>query len=129
MSFPITSLFAAALGVLMLALWLGVTKHRAKAGISIGDGGDIALHEKIRRHGNVIEWVPMTLVLLALAEAGGAGAPWLAAAGGLALLGRVVHPFGLRADNPSHIGRIIGNTSNILALLFLVGLLVLQALV
>ena len=129
MSFPLTSLFAVAFGILLLILWLGVTKHRARAGISIGEGDDVALHEKIRRHGNFIEWVPMTLLLMALAEAGGAAASWLWVAGGLALLGRVLHPFGLSAANPAHPGRIIGNIGNIVALLLLIGLLVAQALV
>lgn len=123
MSFPITSLFAACFGVVMLVLWINVTKTRAAMSISIGDGGDVALHEKVRRHGNFMEWVPMTVLLLALAEAQGAGASWLYAAGGLALIGRLVHPFGLRADNAAHPARIVGNMGNILAVLILIGLL------
>lgn len=65
----------------------------------------------------------MTVLLLALAEAQGAGASWLYAAGGLALIGRLVHPFGLRADNAAHPARIVGNMGNILAVLILIGLL------
>lgn len=121
MSFPVTSMFAALFGIVMLILWVNVTKTRAVAGISIGDGGDVTLHEKIRRHGNFTEWVPMTLILLALAEAQGAGAAWLYAAGALALVGRLIHPFGLRAGRAAHPARIIGNTGNILAMLLLIG--------
>ena len=124
MSFPVTSLYAAAFGIVMLILWVNVTKTRATMQVSIGNGGDVALHERIRRHGNFIEWVPLTVILMALAEAQGAGAVWLYGAGTLALLGRLIHPFGLRADNAAHPARIIGNMGNVLALLVLIGLLV-----
>ncbi|UYV39378.1 MAPEG family protein [Rhodobacteraceae bacterium D3-12] len=123
MSFPVTSLFAALFAIVMLVLWINVTKTRAVQGISIGDGGDVALHEKVRRHGNFMEWVPMTLILLALAEAEGVAAAWLYAVGAMALAGRVIHPVGLRADNAAHPARIVGNMGNILAVLLLIGLL------
>ena len=128
MSYPVTSIYAVGLAIVMLILWLNVTKTRAAQHVSIGDGGDVALHERIRRHGNFIEWVPMTLILMALAEAQGAAAMWLYLAGALALGGRLVHPFGLRADNSAHPARIIGNMGNILATLVLIVLLARAAL-
>ncbi|PIE13779.1 MAG: hypothetical protein CSA70_03420 [Rhodobacterales bacterium] len=123
MQLTVTSLYAAAFGMVMLVLWISVTKTRAAAHISIGDGGDVVLHERIRRHGNFIEWVPLTLILLALAEIQGASALWLSVAGALALLGRLIHPFGLRADNAAHPARIVGNMGNILSMVLLIVLL------
>ena len=128
MTLPITSLFAALFGILMLVLWINVTKTRARADISIGHGDDAALHEKVRRHGNFMEWVPITLILLALAEMQGLGAAWLYAEGLLALVGRLIHPFGLTAGNASHPLRIMGNSGNLLATLILVIALLLPAL-
>ena len=128
MSLPITSLYGAAFGIVMLILWLNVTKRRAKLHVSIGDGGETALHEHIRRHGNFIEWVPLTVILMALAEVQGAAALWLHVAGALALIGRLVHPFGLRADNAAHPARIVGNLGNILAMALLIVLMARAAL-
>ncbi len=113
----ITPLYAMVLGVLMLILWFKVTKHRAQMQISIGDGGDTVLHEKIRRHGNFIEWVPLVLLMMLFAELRGAGTVWLHLAGALLVVSRALHPFGLRANNASHVLRIVGNSGSLLALL------------
>lgn len=119
MNFPITSLYAIPLAVIFLALWIGVTKTRSALDVSIGDAGNIDLHERIRRHGNFAEWVPMILILMVLAEGQGAGPLWLHAAGVLVVVGRIVHPLGLRADNATHPLRIAGNSACILATLTL----------
>jgi uncharacterized protein len=117
--FPITALYALPLAVIFLALWFNVTSTRSKLSQSIGDGGNVDLHERIRKHGNFVEWVPMVMILMLLAEARGAGSLWLHAAGALLTIGRVLHPFGLKADNPLHPLRIAGNMGAILATLIL----------
>jgi len=119
MNFPITSLYAIPLAVIFLVLWIGVTQTRSTLSVSIGDAGNVDLHERIRRHGNFAEWVPMILVLMILAEGQGAGRLWLHAAGVLVVAGRILHPIGLRADAPTHPLRIAGNTACILATLTL----------
>ncbi len=116
MTFPITTGYAIALAILMLMLWINVTRTRGALKISIGDGDQVVLHERMRRHGNFIEWVPFAVLLMMLAEAAGAGAAWLHAAGAILLVSRLLHPFGLHADNPTHPLRIIGNSGSILAL-------------
>ena len=122
MNLEITALYGAMLGVIMLVLWIMVTKKRADMDLSIGDG-DVVLHEKIRRHGNFIEWVPMALILMILAEAGGASALWLHIAGIALVVGRLAHPFGLRADNAAHPLRIIGNVGCIIAFVIVIVLI------
>jgi uncharacterized protein len=121
---PITSLYAAVLAVLLLALFLNVSIKRSALGRSIGDGGDTDLHERIRKHGNFVEWTPMVLILMALAEANQASATALHAAGILLLAGRIAHPFGLKADVPTHPLRIAGNSGAMLAVVVLVVLIV-----
>jgi uncharacterized protein len=118
-TFPITTLYALPLAVIFLALFMNVTMNRSKLNQSIGDGGHVDLHERIRRHGNFVEWVPMVMILMALAEANGAGPAWLHAAGALLTLGRVLHPLGLKADVATHPLRIAGNMGGILATLIL----------
>ena len=123
-TFPITSLYAVALAMVLLALFMNVTLKRSALGQSIGDGGNVDLHERIRKHGNFVEWTPMVLILMALAEANQVSAIALHAAGIMLLVGRVLHPFGLKADAPTHPLRIAGNSGAMLATVVLVAMLI-----
>ncbi len=117
MSFETTAIYALPLGAIYFALWMGVSSKRAALKVSIGDGGDKDLLLRIRRHGNFVDWVPMVLITMMLAEGVGAPAMWLHISGVLLVLGRLVHPFGLKIDNAGHPLRYIGNSANLLALL------------
>jgi uncharacterized membrane protein YecN with MAPEG domain len=119
MSLKITTLYALPLGLIWFALWIGVSSARSELKCSIGDASNPALLQKIRRHGNFIEWVPFALVLMILAEAQGTGASWLHAAGALLLIGRIAHPFGLAIDNAGHPLRYVGNGSNMVAVVLM----------
>ncbi len=124
---PVTTLYALPLAVIFLGLFMNVTMARSKLSLSIGDGGNVDLHERIRKHGNFVEWVPMVLILMVLAEAGGTGALWLHAAGALLTIGRVLHAIGLKADAPLNPLRIAGNSGGMLAVAILVIALVRSA--
>jgi hypothetical protein len=119
MPLPLTATYALPLALIFLVLFMTVTLRRSALGRSIGDGGDPDLHERIRRHGNFVEWTPMVLIMMTLAEANGVGSAWLHAAGGLMVIGRLLHPIGLKADNPVHPLRIMGNVGGILATVIL----------
>ena len=67
MLFPVTALYALPLTLLCLVLWVRVSSARARLKVSIGDAGNTALHEAIRRHGNFIEWVALALPLMLIA--------------------------------------------------------------
>jgi uncharacterized protein len=114
MSLTITTTYALLLVPIWFVLFFSIVSARTDLKTSIGDGGNPALLLKMRRHGNFIEWVPFVLVLMIMAEAQGAGPYWLHAAGVLLVLGRLVHPFGLKIDS-THPLRIVGNSTNILA--------------
>ena len=75
------------------------------------------LLERIRAHGNFIEWVPWVLLIILIAELSQAPNGFVHASGALLVLGRILHPFGLKRDNPKHALRIAGNSLNILSLL------------
>lgn len=124
MLFQVTALYAMPLAALFLLLWFRVTIARSTLKVSIGDAGDSGLHEKVRQHGNFIEWVPIVLLLMLLAEGNGAEAIWLHISGGLLLFGRLVHPFGLTAANAAHPLRIVGNTASLLATVNVIACLV-----
>ncbi|MBL4811341.1 MAG: MAPEG family protein [Rhodobacteraceae bacterium] len=117
MTVAITAGFAAILGLIMIFLSGYVSALRAKSGTSIGDGGDMALLERMRRHGNFVEVVPMALLLMALAEAGAAAPSWTYASGLLLLVGRIIHPIGLSAVNSKSILRGLGSLATIISML------------
>lgn len=119
MTLTTTTLYSLPLIAIWLILWTRVSGARSSLNISFGDGGNLALLQKIRQHGNFIEWVPFTLLLMMLAEAQGTASPWLHAAGALLVIGRIAHPFGLKPDNAGHPLRYVGNGTNFLAVVVL----------
>jgi uncharacterized protein len=120
----ITSLYAAPLALMALGLSTHVTMLRAKTGISILDGGNHNLAERMRRHGNFIETVPFILLLMALAELNGVGQMWLHISGLLLIAGRLLHAVGLKYDKPKAIPRIMGGmATNIAALIMICNIL------
>lgn len=122
----ITSLYAVPMGALMFILWLNVTKTRAAMGVSIGNNNDVALHEKIRRHGNFIEWTPMVLLMMSIAELRGGNGMALHVAGVLLVVSRIAHPIGLKHDKPAAALRIVGNSGSLLALMIALVLIVIS---
>ncbi len=117
----ITSLYAAPLGLMGLGLAAHVIMLRAKTGISIMDGGNIQLAERIRRHGNFIENVPFVLLLMTLAELNGVANMWLHISGVSLIIGRIFHAAGLKYNKPNAFGRIAGASITFLAALTAIG--------
>ena len=115
--FEVTPIYALAVGIIYLILWIRVTAFRASKNVSIGDGADRELLLRIRQHGNCAEWSSFILILMILAEGMGAPAIYLHISGALRVIGRMAHPFGLKADTASHPLRYVGNGTNILAAL------------
>lgn len=113
----LTGLYAVPLALLMIGLSAYVSALRAKTNISILDGGNIAMAERIRRHGNLIETVPMALLLMAFAEAGGTEPLWIHCAGLSLVIGRILHPIGLFHDRPVTFARIAGGSLTWLSML------------
>jgi len=106
----ITPLYAAILAVIFLPLFAMVAQERANQNRSIGYEPDSLLHLRVRRHGNFIEWVPFVLILMACAEIRGLPHLYLHIGGVLTVLGRLIHPVGLKVLNAWHPLRVAGNT-------------------
>lgn len=89
---PVIAAFYAGLNGLIL-LWLTalVIRRRFAGNILLGDGGDKLMIRLIRGHGNAAETIPMTMILLALAELIGAPAVALHLAGLVFTIGRLMH--------------------------------------
>lgn len=96
----ITPLAAAALVFLYVRLTLGVVSIRHREKVSLGDEGNDSLKKAIRAHGNLTEWAPLALVLLAVLEINGAPI-WMPAILAIAFVaGRTIHPRGLMSTKP-----------------------------
>lgn len=115
--FTVTPIYALAVAFITLALWFRVTSYRGNNGISIGDNADVNLLQRIRQHGNCVEWSSFILIMMILAEGMGAPSLYIHISGALLLIGRIAHPFGLKIDNAGHPLRYVGNGTNILAAL------------
>ncbi len=124
MTFPITSPFAAALTLLFVVLTFAVIKTRQAAKVGLGDGGNPLVLQAMRRQANFVENVPLTLLLMALAEAGGTGATLLTLCGSALLLARLIHPFGIKVGADAQPARIIGAVVTTLVQLVLAVLLI-----
>ncbi len=87
----IIAFYAGILGFIYVGLTFLVIQIRRKDKVSLGDGGNEILNKRIRAHGNFMEYVPIALVLIFLAE--WEGAPDLIVhILGLALIaGRLLH--------------------------------------
>lgn len=95
MTFPVTTIYAALLGLLLILLSDLVTRSRKRSSVSIGHGDDPMLERTMRAHGNFVEYVPLGLILLMLMEVKGPQ-PWVVHGFGLMLLGgRLLHAYGM----------------------------------
>lgn len=104
----ITSFYAGLLTLIYIVLSARVILYRRDKALSLGDEGDRELLTRMRAQANCAEYVPLSLLLLALIEL--AGAPGIATHG-LALLllaGRVVHAVGFAGYPPKLRLRVIG---------------------
>ncbi len=72
MIFPITGVFTGALALLLVVLSINALRHRAHTKISLGTEADQTLNEAACVFGNCAEYVPVGLLVMAVAEANGA---------------------------------------------------------
>ncbi len=107
-SAPITALYAALSGLLILVLAGLVSRHRMQSGVTLGDGGYEALQRAIRVHGNATEYLPLTLILLLLFEINGGSAMLTHSFGLVLIIARVLHAYGLYHISGNSLGRSAG---------------------
>jgi uncharacterized membrane protein YecN with MAPEG domain len=105
---PITALWAGVLGLISLALSIHVVNARRSTDVLFGDGSSTVLQQRIRMHGNFIEYVPIALVLLLVLELNGASALVLNALGASLVVARVLHAIGLSSTTGVSFGRFAG---------------------
>lgn len=118
MQLTITALTAAALALLLVFLSITTIRMRMKHRASYGDAGQHDLISAIRAHGNLTEYAPIGIILIALLESGGANRTPLAIAAAAFVGARLLNAAGLfNPPGPPRPARSIGIVATLLILL------------
>ena len=96
MSTPITAFYAGLLAFVYIYLSILVIRQRRSLKIGLGDGEDKHFLQLLRAHANFAAYVPMTLILMLLAELNKGSFDWIHVCGVAILFGRLMHAYGLR---------------------------------
>jgi uncharacterized membrane protein YecN with MAPEG domain len=104
----ITAFYAALLAVLFLVLSVRVIGWRRESRVEFGHGEDSELLRRMRVHANFAEYVPFTLLLMALAESMAPPHVLLHVAGLLLVAGRLLHAYGVSQFPPVMRYRVYG---------------------
>jgi hypothetical protein len=104
----ITAFYAALLAVLFLFLSVRVIGWRRERRVEFGHGEDTELLRRMRVHANFAEYVPFTLLLMALAESMAPPHLLLHVAGLLLVAGRLLHAYGVSQSPPVMRYRVYG---------------------
>jgi uncharacterized membrane protein YecN with MAPEG domain len=107
------ALYVGLFGILLIVLSLRVSFVRRDARIALGDGNNETLQRRIRAHGNFVEFVPIALILLALAEHTGMGSLFIHLFGLVLLGGRISHAYGICQANEVFIFRMFGTIATL----------------
>lgn len=95
MAAPVTALYLALAGLLVVALAFNVSLRRRAYGIGLGTGERPELAAAVRAHANAVEYLPLGLGMLLVLELNGTPAWLLHGLGLLLLAGRAAHAQGL----------------------------------
>lgn len=118
MVLPITLTIAGAAALVNIWLMIRVGQVRTSEKVSVGDGGNEKVIRRMRAHANFGESLPIVLILLAAIELASGSPTWLWIVGGLYMLGRLAHGFGMDGGKLGK-GRMVGT---IVTLLIMLGL-------
>jgi len=113
----ITPLYAGLIALLFILLSFRVIGARRQVNIPLGDGGDRLLLRRLRAHGNLAEYAPMIIVLMALGELQGVSGLLLHAIGACLLGGRLIHAYGVSREPETYVLRVTGMVLTITAMM------------
>ncbi|HEX9447539.1 MAG TPA: MAPEG family protein [Dongiaceae bacterium] len=113
-----TSVYAILLAILFLVLSVRAMLGRHRARVPFGEGASEELRRRLRAHANFAEYVPISLILMALLELQGAGSIVLNVIGLLLLAGRLAHAYGISRIPEHPRSRSIGMGLTLAAIIF-----------
>ena len=87
---PVTAVFAAVTGLLLLVLSAQVVKYRIKYRQGLGVADDPEFEAAVRAHANLVEYAPLGLIMLGIAEVNGVPATLIYWTGMALVVGRIL---------------------------------------
>lgn len=119
----VTALYAVILAGLMIWLAVQVIQLRRRHQVKYADGGVNVLTLARSAQGNAAEYVPITLIIMGLAEMNGAAVGWIHLCGIAFIVGRVLHAKAILNDQLK--GRVTGMklTFGVMTLLMVLNLI------
>src|SRR5690554_5279245 len=106
---PVTAVFAAVIGLLLLVLSAQVVKYRYKYRLGMGVNDDPGFEAAVRAQANLVEYAPIALIMLAIAELNGVSGSFIYWTGMALVTGRILHAFGMiKGHGKSHWARFSG---------------------
>ena len=123
---PITAVVACANIALLLGLAFLVVHHRISNQVALGSGGFEGLERAIRVHGNIAEYLPSALILLALLEVNGLPGWQMITLGSLFTLARLSHVHGMLTA--TQLTRSMGALFTVIVMVSMIGRLLTLAL-
>jgi uncharacterized membrane protein YecN with MAPEG domain len=107
------ALYVGLFGLLLIVLSLRVSLVRRDARVALGDGDNELLRRRIRAQGNFIEFVPIALLLLVLAEHTAMGTLFIHLFGLVLLAARIAHAYGISQVKEPIIFRMVGTVATL----------------
>ncbi|MGU3807771.1 MAPEG family protein [Vibrio diabolicus] len=95
----ITALYASILAILIIWLAVQVIKQRRLNQVAYADGGVEALQIARSAQSNATEYIPITLILMALLEFNSAYPTWIHLTGIIFVVGRIIHARGILKED------------------------------
>ena len=105
---PVTSITAAPLILLYVALAFRVALLRRQNKVGLGDGENRLLAKAIGAHANASENIPIALLLLAIAELQAVNTVFLSVLAVVFVFARLIHAWGLSHHAGTSFGRMYG---------------------
>ena len=124
----VTGLYAGIFALVQVGMIIWIARTRWQEQVALGTGESGALLRKTRVYGNFTEIIPIGLILMGIAELGGAGYGWIHVIGGLLVLSRIAHARGLLVKPSFGPWRAAGVLLALLGLMTGAGLCIVQAL-
>jgi uncharacterized membrane protein YecN with MAPEG domain len=113
MQLNITPYYAAILALLFIILSIRTIKTRREHKVAIGDGGEKSILRASRVHANFSEYVPFTILLIAILEMQ-SYSDWMIHGLCIALVtARIAHAYGVSQANENFKFRIFGTATTI----------------
>jgi uncharacterized membrane protein YecN with MAPEG domain len=116
MNLHVTPLYAAILSLIFIGLSVRTLLLRRELKIAIGDGGNQKMLRAMRVHANFAEYVPLSLLLIALFEIAGGQFLFVHGLCILLLIGRISHIYGVSQSSENFVFRVFGMAMTLTAL-------------